>query len=154
MKLSPASKEAFADALARTGQRTTRQREEIFSVILDKRDHPTADEIFARARRDMPTISLATVYNCLETLVEAGLVRQVNFDREPSRYCPNQHEHAHFQCRRTGRVVDIDLPDGLVDQLKAALPEGYSVRHIELAFTGETPATDDAEAESSETRRT
>ena len=76
--------------------RPTPQREVVLKVILEKRDHPTADEIFARVKALMPTISLATVYNCLETLVGCGIVRQVNLERAPTRYCPNLHEHAHF----------------------------------------------------------
>ena len=130
MNLAPEYKERLEEALSHTGQRPTRQREHVFSVILEKRDHPTADEIYARARSGMPTISLATVYNCLDTLVESGLVRQVNFDREPTRYCPNLTQHAHFYCKESGEVVDVDLPEKVIAQLKAALPKGLSLIHI------------------------
>ena len=81
MRLEPHYKELFDNALSLSGQRPTKQREHIYALLLEKRDHPTADEIFARARIGMPTISLATVYNCLETLVETKLIRQVNFER-------------------------------------------------------------------------
>ena len=140
MKLTAPAKRALGDALAHAGQRSTRQREHVFSVLLDKRDHPTADEIYARARASMPAISLATVYNCLETLVGAGLVRQVNIEREPSRYCPNLHEHAHFHDQTSGRVYDIDLPDDFMTGLKQLLPAGYDAEHIELSFHGKTNA--------------
>jgi Fur family peroxide stress response transcriptional regulator len=85
----------------------------------------------------MSSISLATVYNCLETLVGCGLVRAVNYERESTRYCPNLHEHAHFQDRKTGRVYDVDLPPELMDQLKDLLPDGYEADSIELYFHGE-----------------
>ena len=85
MKLAPEYKTRLDSALEHSGQRSTKQREHVFAVILEKRDHPTADEIYARSRVEMPTISLATVYNCLETLVDSGLVRPVNFEREPTR---------------------------------------------------------------------
>ena len=78
MQLSPQYKELLDDALERSGQRSTKQREHIFALLLEKRDHPTADEIYARAREGMPSISLATVYNCLETLTDTSLIRQVN----------------------------------------------------------------------------
>ncbi len=87
---------ALNQRLTASGLRPTPQREIVFKVILEKRDHPTVDDIFARVKSQMPTISLATVYNCLETLVQCGLVRQVNFERGASRYCPNLSEHAHF----------------------------------------------------------
>lgn len=131
------AREALEEALVRGGLRSTRQREVVFSVLLHKRDHPTADEVYARARAAMPAISLATVYNCLETLVECGLVRAVNCEREPTRYCPNLAQHAHFQDKKTGRVYDIDLPPEVMDRLKSVLPAGYSVDAVEIFFHGQ-----------------
>ena len=96
-----------------SGLRPTAQREVVFKVILEKRDHPTADEIFARVKSQMPTISLATVYNCLETLVDHGLIRQVNFERESSRYCSNVNEHGHFHDAASGAIHDIDFKPGV-----------------------------------------
>lgn len=139
MQLEPQYKALLDEAMDRSGQRSTKQREHIFAIILEKRDHPTADEIYARARADMSSISLATVYNCLETLVESQLIRQVNFEREPTRYCPNLTQHAHFYCKETGEVFDVDLPDALVSELKAVLPEGFQTDHIDIAFNGKSP---------------
>ena len=136
MRLEPQYKELLNNALEGSGQRATKQREHIFALLLEKRDHPTADEVYARARADMPTISLATVYNCLETLVETKLIRQVNFEREPTRYCPNLTQHAHFYCRESGEIVDIKLSDQLVDELMKVLPKGFSAQHIDIAYDG------------------
>ena len=136
MNLSPHYKTLLDEALERSGQRATKQREHIFALLLEKRDHPTADEVYARARAGMASISLATVYNCLETLTESRLIRQVNFEREPTRYCPNLTEHAHFYCKESGEIVDIELSEDLVRQLKAALPEGFVAQNIEIAYDG------------------
>ena len=81
-------KTRLQDAIARKGMRYTKQREHVFNILMDKRDHPTADEVFVRARRKMPSISLATVYNCLDTLVECDLVRQVHVERESLAIAP------------------------------------------------------------------
>jgi Fe2+ or Zn2+ uptake regulation protein len=94
------SSEALAQRLSDSGLRSTPQREAIYRVLLKKRDHPTAEEVFARAKPEMPMISLATVYNCLETLVQCNLVRAVNFERGPTRYCPNLQPHAHSAAAR------------------------------------------------------
>ncbi|CAA6677009.1 MULTISPECIES: Fur family transcriptional regulator [unclassified Lentimonas] len=136
MQLSPQYKELLDDALERSGQRSTKQREHIFALLLEKRDHPTADEVYARARADMPSISLATVYNCLETLTETSLIRQVNFEREPTRYCPNLTQHAHFYCRESGEIIDIDLSEEVIATLMSALPQGFSAKHIDIAYDG------------------
>jgi Fur family peroxide stress response transcriptional regulator len=128
--------EALQARLKACDVRPTPQRELVLKVILDKRDHPTADEIFARVKADLPTISLATVYNCLDTLVCCGLVRQVNFDRAPTRYCPNLHEHAHFHDESTGKVHDIDVPADVLARLRALLPAGFDASAVELSFRG------------------
>ena len=136
MKLPEHAREILEAGLAERGLRSTKQREHVFAVLLSKRDHPSADEVFARAKAAMPGISLATVYNCLETLVNCGLVRQVHRDREPTRYCPNLAPHAHFHDMRTGRAYDIDLPADILAELKRLLPPGYSTDHIEISFHG------------------
>ena len=123
-------------ALERQGLRPTRQREHVFQVLLAQRDHPTADEIYARARATLPSISLATVYNCLEALVECDLVKRLNYEREPSRFCPNHGEHAHFRDERTGRVYDIDIPKSLLNVLKEMLPDRFTPNKIKLSFSG------------------
>jgi len=137
---SPAtSHAALAQRLADSGLRPTPQREVVFEVILEKRDHPTADEIFARVKARRPGISLATVYNCLETLVSCGLVRQVNLERAPTRYCPNLHQHAHFHDEATGEIHDVDLPADVLARLREILPAGFDAHSIDLTFRGSTP---------------
>ena len=126
----------LSDALDHAGQRTTPQREMVFSILLDERNHPTADEVYTRTKSRMPTISMATVYNCLEALVTCGLVKQVNIEREPTRYCPNLSPHAHFHCRETGRVYDVPVPEGMMKDLVKVLPGNYSADSVELVFRG------------------
>jgi len=125
--------------LADSGLRATPQREVIFQVLLDERDHPTAEELFNRVKVRLPSISLATVYNCLETLAQCGLVKPVNFVRESTRYCPNRREHAHFHDDTTGKVRDVNLPSELIAQLKAAIPPGFTLDNIEINFRGKLP---------------
>ena len=139
MQLEAQAKEKLEKALAGKGLRSTRQREQVFAVVLDSDDHPTADLVYTRVREQVNGISLATVYNCLETLVDCDLLRQVHFEREPSRYCyakDHRKHHAHFHCQETGRVVDIDLPPDFVGVLSKYLPDGYSVEKIELTLSG------------------
>jgi Fur family peroxide stress response transcriptional regulator len=134
------SSEALAQRLSDSGLRSTPQREVIYRVLLKKRDHPTAEDVFARAKPEMPMISLATVYNCLETLVQCDLVRAVNFERGPTRYCPNLHPHAHFHDEATGATHDIDLPAALLDQVKSVLPADFDAASVEIIFRGKAPA--------------
>ncbi|HUJ42548.1 MAG TPA: transcriptional repressor [Opitutaceae bacterium] len=132
----------FTQRLSDSGLRSTPQREFVYQVILGKRDHPTAEEVFDRVKALIPTISLATVYNCLDALVQRGLIKQVNFVREPTRYCPNLHEHAHFHDEATGEIQDIDIPADLMARLRALLPPGHKAVSIDLSFRGSAGSSD------------
>lgn len=136
MSTATITSDALAQKLADSGLRATPQREVVYSVLLKKRDHPTADEVFARVKPDLPTISLATVYNCLETLVQCDLVRAVNFERGPTRYCPNLQPHAHFHDEQTGKTHDIDLPPEVLKKVSSVLPLGYDAKSVEIIFRG------------------
>ena len=121
------------------GLRMTRQRREVYKVLLHNRDHPTANEVFRRVQDGMPSISLATVYNCLDALVDHGVVNQVNFDREPSRFCVNLSPHVHFHDEESGVIHDITFKDGceITDLLN--LPKGTEISDLELTIRGKLP---------------
>jgi Fe2+ or Zn2+ uptake regulation protein len=119
--------------------RMTKQRKVVYDVLMSERDHPTASEVFMRAKHAMPGISLATVYNCLETMTQAGLVKQVNVDREASRYCPNLRPHAHFYCSECHEILDIDLRFRSDVIPPWTLPEGSKVDHLDVSIKGVCP---------------
>jgi Fur family peroxide stress response transcriptional regulator len=124
------------ERLATRGFRFTPQREHVYAVLLRHRDHPTAERVFIRAKQDLPEISMATVYNCLDALVACGLVRQVSLDRGAARFCPNMKEHCHFYCDACEGVFDIDGPadNGIV------LPKGFRAERYDLAIHGRCAA--------------
>jgi len=121
--------------LATGGFRFTSQRQHVYNVLLEKRDHPTAEEVFLRTKQAMPEISIATVYNCLDALVKCNLVRQLNLDRGAARYCPNMREHGHFHCEGCGGVFDLEFVEKDSQRL-VQLPQGFKVTHAELSFRG------------------
>ena len=126
------------ERLERGGLRFTPQRLHVYEVLLQRRDHPTAEEVFIRAKKGMPDISLATVYNCLDTLVQCGLVRLVNLDRAPTRYCSNMSEHHHFCCDQCGGAYDIDQPPSS-PKPKLPVPRGFQPDRYELVIRGLCP---------------
>jgi Fur family peroxide stress response transcriptional regulator len=133
----------FVDArlnerLARTGLRFTPQRREVYSVLLQKCDHPSAEEVFIRTKSAMPDISMATVYNCLDTLVKCGLVKQVNHDRGATRYCSNMELHHHFYCDHCSGAFDIDA-DPQAGEPEIHMPPGFHIRNFEISFRGLCP---------------
>ncbi len=131
---------AYEETISHNGHRLTPQRREVYNVLLDDRDHPTATDVFIRAKKRIPAISLATVYNCLETLVECGLAKQVNVEREATRYCPNLSEHGHFVCESCGIVSDIPTTKGGAITQFLKIPSGFNVTHSEITLRGTCPA--------------
>src|ERR1051325_1483220 len=129
------SQAELADRLETNGFRFTRQRQHVYSGLLDKRDHPTAEEVFIRSKRRMPDISMATVYNCLDALVRSGLARQVTLERGAARFCPNMQEHCHFYCDGCENVFDISLPQ----DARIGLPKGFKAERFDIAIHGRCP---------------
>jgi Fe2+ or Zn2+ uptake regulation protein len=119
------------------GLRMTKHRKVVYTVLMAYRDHPTASDVYDRARKVNPDISLATVYNCLEALVAHGAVRQVNFEREPSRYCPNLSNHGHFHDRSTGLIHDVSFKVGSHISDVLEIPEGAVIDDLEITLRGE-----------------
>ena len=123
----------LGERLATSGFRFTSQRRCVYDVLLHKRDHPTADEVFMRAKKTMPEISHATVYNCLDALVQSGLARQVTLERGATRFCPNMEEHCHYYCDACGEVFDVMMSP---DTSSMPKPKGFKVDHYDIAVHG------------------
>ncbi len=118
------------------GLRLTKYRKLVYEVLLEQRNHPTAADVFDAAKKINPDIALATVYNSLEALVEHGAVRQVNFERESSRYCPNLTEHGHFHDSNTGIIHDVNFKDGATIEDFLTLPDGATIDDLEITIRG------------------
>ena len=127
------------DKIHGLGLRMTDQRRAVYDVLMGKRDHPTAVEVFTRVRDKIPSISLATVYNCLETLADCGLAKTVTDERGPARYCPNLQEHAHFFCEKCGEVADIPLRNRRRPEDIWEFPQTLTISRHEVSFRGVCP---------------
>ncbi len=130
------SREHTDSLIKSVGVRITRQRRAVLDTILASEDHPTASEIFQRASEKTRGLSLATVYNCLETLAQAHIINQLNFDSGPARFCPNLIPHAHFVDMETNEVYDVHLKPGICPEDVFDLPDGVSVNHMNVYMQG------------------
>ena len=121
------------------GRALTPQRRAVLDVVLESEEHLTANEIYAAARRRLPAISFATVYNSLKYLKEAGLVREINFGKSSSRYDRETGRHDHALCSRCGRLVDFDLPETPQMLRAAARRSRFKPESIHLTLVGVCP---------------
>ena len=89
----------------------TRQREQIYAVIVATPRHMTAEEIFDAARMELPGIARATVYRNLGLMERDGQVRRVRIADAPDRYDRTLAPHGHIRCPRCGTLEDMALPE-------------------------------------------
>src|SRR6476620_1167306 len=89
------------------GLELTKQRRSVLRVIRESERHLTANEVFDDARRLLPGISFATVYNSLRYLTNEGLIGEVGFSSDCARYDRRLTRHDHAVCQKCGKLVDL-----------------------------------------------
>lgn len=122
--------------LTSKGVKPTAQRVVITEYILSTDCHPTAEQVLEAVANALPVpLSRATVYNTLNTLVEAGVIREVFTEPGRARYDANTAEHHHFVDVKTGRIMDI--PGEMVPELSKQLGGKFKVHNYTVTFYGE-----------------
>jgi Fe2+ or Zn2+ uptake regulation protein len=128
------NREEILQAFEEKGLRATSQRYCIMEYLARRPVHLTADEIFQAVNRSDPRASRATVYNSLNALSEAGLVREISVDGKATLFDSNLRRHHHFVCDLCGAVEDI----GWFESPKFSRAElaGRRIREFEVMLRG------------------
>ncbi|MBO0730146.1 MAG: transcriptional repressor [Acidimicrobiaceae bacterium] len=116
------------------GLKVTPQRECIFGVLYEALTHPTAEAVFAEVHKQMPSVSLKTVYQTLHDLAGMGEIQQFDLGTGSTRFDPNVDAHHHLVCTSCGTVRDLyaDLALHIPDDQR----HGFSVGSAEVVFRG------------------
>jgi Fe2+ or Zn2+ uptake regulation protein len=140
----------MADLLERLqlrGWRLTAQRRAVAEVLRGEHIHLTAEAVHDLARIRLPEISLATVYNTLNELVDMGELLEVSAGGGPKRYDPNVGEaHQHLVCLRCGELHDVSPTGEQTLDISADQRYGYRLVDVEIVFRGLCPACAVAQA--------
>jgi Fur family ferric uptake transcriptional regulator/Fur family peroxide stress response transcriptional regulator len=117
----------------------TKQRRSVLRVIRESDKHLTANEIFDNARRVLPGISFATVYNSLNYLKNKGLIGEIKLGTDANLYDRKLTRHDHALCNNCGKLVDLelDIPTKLLEE--AANRSKFKPETIELTLRGLCP---------------
>lgn len=116
--------------------RCTKQRAIIYGALLESEDHPSAEELYHKVKSQLPSISLATVYNTLETLVSKKVINKVNTEQGCVHYCPSAKVHAHFYCNQSAAIYDVEIDDFILLKIKSSVPPGFEVEHMDITLSG------------------
>ncbi len=82
----------------------------ILEMVSNANNHPTAEDIYQQARAEGKRMSMATVYNNLNTLVKEGLIRRLTIDGKSDHF-DKTSRHDHLVCSRCGKIRDLKLED-------------------------------------------
>jgi Fe2+ or Zn2+ uptake regulation protein len=119
--------------------RSTRQLAAVLDAVNGKRDHPTAQDVYARVRQRLPSISRGTVYRNLSKLQQQGRVSMVRLAGRPVRYDAVVEEHDHFVCEDCGGVEDLVRADMARPGTAGLSTCGYFVRRQSITYYGLCP---------------
>jgi Fe2+ or Zn2+ uptake regulation protein len=122
------------------GYRQTAQRAMVLAEVQAAEGHPTAGEIFARVRRRDPRVAYGTVYRSLHLLARHGLIQELTFADEASRYDGRVERHDHVLCTGCGLLVDVDVPIALIARHVAEERSGFAISSHHTVFAGTCPS--------------
>jgi Fe2+ or Zn2+ uptake regulation protein len=129
------SPEALTDLLRANGRKITAQRQCIFRALEGDVTHPSAECVHEKVRREMPNVSLKTVYQTLNDLAELGAISVLDVGTGSARFDPNVETHHHLVCRSCGKVRDLAADfSGLKVARRAS--QGFNVDSAEVVFRG------------------
>ena len=120
-------------------RRMTKQRVIVFNTVKALGSHPTAYEIFERVRKELPGVSLSTVYRNLSILVDQGDILTVRGIGQEAHYDHNLHDHYHVQCRICGKVSDIHTDFIVPSCINTNNEEGYIIEDMLITLIGICP---------------
>lgn len=116
--------------------RMTKQKRIIMEVLRSTKSHPTADWIYEQAKKQLPDLSLGTVYRNLNLLKNMGEIMELNYGSTYSRFDGNPKNHYHFHCQECGKVYDLDIsPELYLDQYAGDI-KGHEILSHRLEFYG------------------
>jgi Fur family peroxide stress response transcriptional regulator len=116
--------------LQEVGLKITIPRLAIYAVLMNSKDHPTAEKLQEHLQSQYSTISLATIYKNLDILVANGLVSKVKSIDGYYRYDPKTAQHSHIYCENTNEIIDFEDPE--LDQILTHYFQKKQINNIKI----------------------
>ena len=127
---------SFRELCHEYGIAVTHQRQVLYEVMKTMHGHPSPEEVYARVKKKVPAISLATVYKNIHLFVESGVFREVSMHHGSLRVEMNDEAHHHMVCSKCKAITDIGEKElGLVST-KTKLPGGFLVERYAVDVIG------------------
>ncbi len=134
--MTTAQSKSFRHLCAEHGIAATHQRQVLYDVMHGMEGHPSPEEVYARVREHVPSISLATVYKNIHLFVQSGVLREVSLHHGSVRVERNEAAHHHLVCSRCKSIQDIGEQELGFDARRANLPSGFQVERYAIDVIG------------------
>lgn len=112
------------------------QRIKIFEYLLNKKTHPTVDEIYQEIVKEIPTLSKTTVYNTLSIFIQKGIVMMITIEENETRYDADITTHGHFKCSVCNKVYDIPVN---IDSMLSEGAKDFEIKEYHIYLRGCCP---------------
>ena len=126
----------WSSHIRETGLRSTRQRVATLES-LEQMPHATADELLQHVRRTLPKSTIQSIYTVVQSLVDVGLIRKLEFGPTAARFeiqRPDNHHHVH--CRHCGRIEDVPCQHGSAPCMTPATTHGMVIDTADVVYHG------------------
>lgn len=126
----------FRDRCVEAGLPCTHQRQVLYRALLEAEDHPSPEMLYERVQRDIPSISLGTVYRNIKTFLDNGLIGEVSLHHGSLRLEANNAPHHHLVCRKCRTMFDLPAEQVEEIHLREALPKGFRLERFVVEAHG------------------
>jgi len=128
--------EVLANELTKRKIRSSYQRIKILEYLVNNKSHPSADQIFDDLRVEIPTLSKSTVYNTLNSFMEAKLARVISIEGNETRFDIIMENHGHFKCESCGTIYDFTID---IDSFLSIELSNFIINDKNVYFKGICP---------------
>jgi Fe2+ or Zn2+ uptake regulation protein len=116
--------------------RNSKQKEAILKVVKGTASHPDAYMIYEQVKKEIPRISLGTVYRNLKQLKLAGIIREIRIPGDKDLFDGNMEPHYHCYCCKCGRIFDLDEKIDSDLEQRIRCKTGFQVTEQNLEISG------------------
>tara|TARA_Y100000031_G_C8019504_1_gene291857 strand:+ start:56 stop:427 length:372 start_codon:yes stop_codon:yes gene_type:complete len=114
--------------------RNTVQREKIMHFLQSVDSHPTAEVVYEHVKKDMPQVTLATVYRNLNLLAEQSKIKRFEINKH-YHYDAKNYLHGHAICEKCGSIIDI-MEEKIINSLRKIKLKNFEIKETDVFFKG------------------
>ena len=124
----------LSDYLLKYDIKPSFQRVKILQRLIDKKDHPTVNQIYSDLIMQIPSLSKTTVYNTMNLFIKHKVIRAVNSDSNEARYDIASSSHGHFLCIKCANIYDFDIQENV--DFSFLQEEGNQIQSLDITIKG------------------